>query len=402
MVSKFARSTSLQTLLVVTLFLLLRPVLPAVAPKLFYTISLVIKDLLVWLMPITVCAFIAHAIMAFDRKAPLFIALLLIFEFCSNFTSVWYAFGTGSLAATYIPKITAIAHQSDFQALGRLPLHKPSWWSADKGFLAGLLLGCVIIFLKNPRGARAIQLLKNTMEVILTRFFRRLIPLFILGFLAQIIETHLVQHMVQHYTTLLVFLCIFLSAYIGILLLLSASFSLSGALRNLRNLLPASGIALTSGCSLSTMPWTIAGAAKNLKNPELAKAVIPATTNIQQIGDCIANTFLCFLLYRYFYGHNPDIWVWLQFSIVFVLARYATAAVIGGAIFLMLPIYESYLNFNGEMIATILAFNVLLDPIITSTNVLANGILCRVFEMVWLGCHRLPFLRRLHPVASEL
>ena len=49
----------------------------------------------------------------------------------------------------------------------------------------------------------------------------------------------------------------------------------------------------------------------------------------------------------------------------------------------MLPIYETYLNFNTEMIAIILALNVVLDPIVTSCNVVANGALCRVFEVVW-------------------
>jgi Na+/H+-dicarboxylate symporter len=49
----------------------------------------------------------------------------------------------------------------------------------------------------------------------------------------------------------------------------------------------------------------------------------------------------------------------------------------------MLPLYEAYLNFNGEMIALILALNVILDPLVTSCNVLANGALCRTFERVW-------------------
>jgi Na+/H+-dicarboxylate symporter len=72
-----------------------------------------------------------------------------------------------------------------------------------------------------------------------------------------------------------------------------------------------------------------------------------------------------------------------------MLARFATAAVQGGAIFIMLPIYETYLDFNGEMIALILALNVVLDPLITSCNVLANGALCRTFERVWGGVQSL-------------
>ncbi len=36
------------------------------------------------------------------------------------------------------------------------------------------------------------------------------------------------------------------------------------------------------------------------------------------------------------------------------------------------------------MVALILALNVVLDPIITSTNVLCNGVLAIIFERVWL------------------
>ena len=134
------------------------------------------------------------------------------------------------------------------------------------------------------------------------------------------------------------------------------------------------------------MPIIISATAKNLKNPKFADTIIPATINIQQIGDCIVNSFLCFLIYRNFFGYNPDIVTWLKFTSVFIFARFATAAVVGGAIFLMLPIYQHYLHFSNEMIAMIIAFNVILDPIVTSSNVLANGGLAKIFEMVWFLC----------------
>ncbi|MGV2432182.1 MAG UNVERIFIED_CONTAM: dicarboxylate/amino acid:cation symporter [Rickettsiaceae bacterium] len=139
-------------------------------------------------------------------------------------------------------------------------------------------------------------------------------------------------------------------------------------------------MALTSSCSLSTMPWTIKGASLNLDNPDFAKAVIPATTNIQQIGDCIMHIFLCILIYNHFYGHIPDFDTLLRFSFVFAIARFATAAVLGGAIFILIPIYQSYLDFSDEMVAIIFALNVILDPIVTSSNVMANGGLARVLK----------------------
>ncbi|EKE09207.1 MAG: hypothetical protein ACD_16C00205G0003 [uncultured bacterium] len=378
---------SFQVFLVLSTYLIFAQALPQVMHQFFYTLSLFIKDMLIWVMPITVGFFIAYAVQSFEKKAPLFILILLLFEACSNFMSVWYAYGCATFASEILPSFGVSNLSSEFTALWRFPVVKPSWWSAEKGAILGLVLGCFNALKPTAKLTQLITQGRGILEWILTRVFARLIPLFILGFAAQMYQTNLLTHVFAHYSVLVLWLMAFLFIYLLFLFTLGAGPSFTKVLANIKNLLPAGGIALTSGCSLSTMPWTIQGAAKNLENPNLAQGIIPATTNIQQIGDCIANTFLCFLIYRHFYGVNPDLITWGSFSIVFVLARFATAAVLGGAIFIMLPIYESYLNFTPEMIAIILALNVFLDPLITSTNVIANGALCRVFEKVWRKIH---------------
>lgn len=374
---RFLQHRSIQTFLAIVIYLLLAPVISKETSQMFYSISLFIKDILLWTLPITICCFIAHTVSSFEKRAPLFILTLFVFEALSNGLSVWYAYVCGYLAEHAIPpaSVASVSVVDSFSPLWRLPLVKPSWWSADKGTFVGLFLGIIAAFTSSPL-KRVISKGKEYAEYVLTRIFSRLIPIFIVGFIAKMHRTSILNGAYVNIFFLLIF---FLVVYIAFLFILGSGFSL----KSIKNLLPAGGIAFSSGCSLSTMPWTIEGATKNLKNKELAKAIIPATTNIQQIGDCIANAFLCFLIYRHFNGFAPPLTVWLAFSSIFVLARFATAAVIGGAIFVMLPIYEGYLGFNAEMIALILAFNVILDPIITSANVMANGALCRVFEKVW-------------------
>ena len=374
---------SIQVVLIVALYLGIAPFLPIEAHRGLYTISLFIKDLLLWFLPITVSLFIAHAISSFEKRAPLFILSLFIFEAFSNAMSVWYSFGCGHLAAGYLKSLLPYHLADAFEPLWRIPLNKPTWWAADKGTFAGIAVGLITVF-KFSSLRPLITKTKEGAEKILTRLFSRLIPLFILGFVARMYKTQLLNQMFTQYTDFLLWLLLCLVNYIALLFLIASGFSITGFFRSIKNLLPAAGIAFSSGCSLSTMPWTIEGTAKNLDNPSLAKAVIPATTNIQQIGDCIANTFLCFLIYLHFNGQAPALCICVPFTIVFILARFATAAVLGGAIFVMLPLYESYLSFTPEMIAIILAFNVILDPLITCSNVVANGALCRIFERSWL------------------
>jgi hypothetical protein len=373
-----------QVIFTIGIYLLLANHLPLEVHRGFYAFSVFLKDLLLWMLPITVGLFIAHTICSFHRSAPLFVAALILFEGFSNLSSVWFSFGAGHIAADFLPVIQLPTLNMEFSPLLRLPAFKPGWWSAGNGTLVGLVTGFFVLFTKNEGLKLRIERGKEKAQWVLTQVFSRLIPLFILGFIARMHETHILNHLFAHYGLLILALFLTMSAYLLLLMFVSSNGTWKGFLQTAKNLMPAGGIAFTSGCSLSTMPWTIEGASKNLKNPDFAKAIIPATTNIQQIGDCIANTFICFLLYNHFFGHSPSFVTWLNFSIVFVLARFATAAVIGGAIFIMLPIYETYLGFNPEMIAIILAFNVVLDPLITASNVLANGALCRVFEKVWL------------------
>ena len=390
----FLRHRSVQVLGTVALYIMLAPYLPTKAHQFFYTISLFIREALVWVMPFTVMMFIAHTIFSFERRAPLFILSIMLFEALSNFSSVWYAYGAASVAVNYVPEVKAIQQSVYFEPLCNVSFLKPFWWSSQYGVAAGLFVGLVLAFVKAPKLTGFVTMGKRGVEFLLTRVFANLIPLFILGFVAHMYHTQLLGNLMNHYGWLILWLVGFILFYILGVFVLGAGLSVARVSQHIANLLPAGGVALTSGCSLSTMPWTISGTAKNLDDPELANAIIPTTTNIQQIGDCIANAFLCFLIYYHFYGSAPTVIEWAAFSFVFVLTRYATAAILGGAIFIMLPIYEAYLNFTPEMLAIILAFNVILDPIITSSNVVANGALCRVFERVWQRLNNLKIISK--------
>ena len=377
------KNRSVQTICLIVLYAICAPYFSMHIHQSLYTISVFIKDTLIWLMPITVGIFIASTIDSFERKAPLFILILVLFEGCSNLLSVWYAYGSALIVSSELPGFKIVVQQDDFAVLWRMPFTKPGWWGAVNGSIAGLIIGSVSAFIGPLKFKASLRIAKNTVEAILIKGFGSLIPIFVIGFIAQIYKTGMLDHIIVNYSILMLYLVIALIIYIFFIFLVGNLFRLLPTITNIRNLIPAGMIALSSACSLSTMPWTIKGTAKNLKDPELAKAIIPATTNIQQIGDCLANAFLCFLVYKSFFGINPDIIIWSTFTLVFVVTRFAAAGVTGGSTFLMLPIYQHYLSFNDEMIAIMLTMNVILDPIITSCNVMANGGLAKIFENVW-------------------
>ena len=333
-------------------------------------------------MPFIVCFYIAFTVQSFKKQAPLFLVSLLLFEGFSNFICLWYAYGLGTVSYTHIPFFKETITLDALDPLFSFPFTKPLWYSVDKASFLGVVMGLMTLIPSFKKIQQAIKTTKKIADFILMRIFSKLIPLFVVGFVANLYVSGSLKQLALSLSSLLPWLIGGLFVYIFLLYFIAAG-GLKKAIVFIKNILPAGFLALTSGCSLSTMPWTIQGARKNLNDPDLANALIPATTNIQQIGDCIINAFLSYMIYVQFMGHPPSIDLWIPFCFVFTLARFTTAAVMGGAIFIMLPIYEKYLSFSPSMIALILAFNVLLDPIVTSHNVMANGALCSVFEKIW-------------------
>lgn len=380
-----------QVFFVLCLYSMLSPILTWTTHRALYSISLTIKDILMAVMPLTMSFFIAHTIASFRKQALIFVGVLIIFESFSNFSCLWYAWSIGSGFVTWALPLTYHPLPVDFEPLWRVPWTLPSFWSPHYGVFVGLVFGMISAF-SSPKHvlSRFVHKGKSTVEWVLTRIFSRLLPLFVLGFFARMSQTSFLAHFGSNIFLFINTLSVSIFLYILFFIFLG-SFDKSHSLkewgqvagRHLRNVIGPAGTAFSTGCSLSTMPWTIRAAEKNLEDPDLARVLIPATTNIQQVGDCIFQGFLCVVLYHAWHGHVPDPTLWLTFAVVFTLARFATAAVLGGAIFLMLPIYERYLGFTPDMIAIVLALNTLLDPIVTGSNVMANATLCRVFEKVW-------------------
>jgi len=378
----FIKNTPLQTLCVVALAFLFKDAISPSVASMFYTLSTVLKDLLLLFLPIAICVYIATTLAHFEKKGLLLLIALLAFEALSNTCASVAAYGLSFVGAPLFAHHDMVTSNATLEPLFSIASFCPSFWRVEYGSLAGVILGISLPYLRNTFLVRVVEQGKRTVDFILSKGFSKLIPLFVLGFFINLTRTWSLDVFAQKGGLAIGVLAVGLLSYITFLYFLAAG-SISKAFLFLKNAMPAGLTAFSSMSSVATMPVTIECTRKNLHNPDFAKMLIPATTNIQQIGDCFTNVFLCCVILSFFGKGIPDVHTFTTFLTVFILARYTTAAVVGGAIFIMLPIYQTYLGFTPEMIALILAFNMLLDPLVTSTNVMANVGLCSLFEKFW-------------------
>ncbi len=381
---KILTNTTFQTIIAICFVLAFGSHLPLSISRGFYTFSVLIRDLLMYVLPIAIFTYITSMLAGLKQQAFLLVGVLLFFEALSNTLSISYAYGIGFFVYNKISLLSNPFQKAEslvpYFSLGQF---RPLFYTVDKGTFLGVLTG---FFFATGKGTSIMPFfykLRKLIDLIFSKILAKLIPGMVLGFLLNTQKSGLLTNLTQNYGFAFLIIIGGILFYLLLLFSIAGSCHLREIVRQVKNIWPVGVIAFTSSSSAATMPFTISAVEKSVKNRSFASLIIPATTNIQQIGDCIANVFFGLLILKQFGFSFPEINTWLPFMTVYVLARFTTAGMIGGAIFILIPIYEKYLGFTPEMSSVLLALNILLDPIITSSNVMANGALCVIFERVW-------------------
>lgn len=379
----FLGKTSVQTFLAMLAAVPVGKYAPDAVVWFLYGLGLLIKDSILLFLPFAIFVFIATSLNYFEKKGALLVVCLVFFEAISNSLASLSAYFLSLSGSSFCAVGKAGPFESPGEGFFSVAALKPWFWRVEYATLLGLAAGLASPYFAPKAWRKILNPLRSFVETIFVKIFAKIIPIFVLGSFAGLAGRGDFFGLLSRSGYVISFMLAGLSLYLFLLYFCAAGFSLKRTFLYLKNCAPAILTAFSSMSSAATMPVTIRVTKKNLKNPSFAEMLIPATANVQQIGDCFINVFLCCSILIFFGENIPSLGEFLVFLGIFVAARFTTAGFVGGAIFVMLPIYQNYLGFDEEKTALILAFNMLLDPIVTSSNVAANCALCVLFEKFW-------------------
>ncbi len=355
---------------IVLLAAFLNPYIPVGVQSIFFALGLSIKSLIMFFLPVVIFGLLFKTAAQLAKSATKIIIFLLIAICCSNFISTMLSYNVGMLVHHFDLSIAPLKEHAGLVPAWDFVL--PKWASNAYAMFAGLVLG-IATSLFCPKIAAKVSLpIEKTVNWIL-RGFLMVMPLFIAGFALKLAHDGMIVKIVKDYALIFGVIALALFTYIGFIYLAANGFRFARFLNSIKNMLPAAVAGFGSMSSAAAMPLTIIGVEKNSKEPDIARAVVPATVNIHLIGDCFAIPIFAFAVLKNFGMDQPDLWAYLMFAFYFVMAKFSVAAIPGGGIIVMLPILESFLGFNGEMMSLITALYILFDPVITSANILGNG-----------------------------
>jgi Na+/H+-dicarboxylate symporter len=344
--------------------------LPLTLKSILYGMSLSLKSVIVFILPFMIFGLIFNTAAQMAKQASKWIFLILALVCISNFTSTIIAYFIGGFVFQFDLTMAVPLEGNSLTPLWNFTL--PTLIGNGQSMFAGLFLGIILGWLK-PALAQKTAARFNKMVSFLLKGILCIIPLFISGFIVKMVHDQMMSHILQNYILIFAVIAVSVLSYIGFLFLFVNNFKQKTFIESLKNMLPAALVGCGSMSSAAAMPLTILGAEKSSKNPEIAKSIIPVTVNIHLIGDCFAIPIFAFAIMKSFGLAAPDFSTYVIFAAYFVLAKFSVAAVPGGGILVMIPVLESYLGFNSEMLSLITALYILFDPITTPANIVGNG-----------------------------
>ncbi|NSM56251.1 dicarboxylate/amino acid:cation symporter [Wolbachia endosymbiont of Atemnus politus] len=351
---------------------------PVEAKDFLYSVSLSIKEILLFIMPFIVFALIFSSVSNLRQSAIKFLLLLVITIFLSNLASSLIAYSIGHFILQNAYSIQDVTYEETIFPLWsfKLPLLLSNFHALAYGFVSSVVVSVLL-----PKKSRELSCKMSDLTLfVLKVFLTPIIPVFILGLALKMQHDQVLSVIFRDYSIIFVIITSATYFYIFLLYGVANSFKVTSWITSISNMMPAFITAMSTMSSNATMPLTLAGSKKNVNQPDVASSVIPITASFHLVGDCFFIIILSMIITSGYALSTTD---YATFLLYFLLFKFAIVAVPAGGMVVMLPILEKYLKFSPEMLSLITALYVVFDPIITSANVMGNGAFTIMFTKLY-------------------
>jgi Na+/H+-dicarboxylate symporter len=357
------------------------PFLPLVAKQAIYTLSVCIKSAMGMLLPFIIFGLLFTAFGRFTNGATTLIALILSLVCVSNFAAAFVAHYAGEWAFNHL-NMTNLAPdtQQEQQVLQPLfTLTLPRLIGTSKAMLAGMILGVIAPKVFSEATAKATVVIEKVVNAMILGFVAT-VPLFIAGFVVKLQYDGMIALVAKDYASIMMVVVTAQVVYLFLFYFILDNCNFQKTFISLKNMVPAGISGFVTMSSAVTMPLTIMGTEKNVKDSNLVRSVIPATVNIHLIGNCFTAVILVYAVLKSFGMPVPSLTAFVVFSLYFVMSKFSVVAVPGGGVAALLPLLEAHLGFKEDMISLFTAVYLLFEPLITCGSVMGNGAFAKLID----------------------
>ena len=373
LLKKISKSLPFRLLFCIILAFLLAHHLGDNIIRFFFTISCILKEILMYILPVIIFGYIFSAIISLEKNAPMLIIVILLLVTVSNALSSLTSYG---IAMQYLPYINIIKNTDITLSNIITPffsINIGQLISSNKAMLVGATLGILFCYFKQPKVSNYSMKLQSFITFFLEKCFIPVLPLYIFGFVLKMHREGELEILFKNYAQVFILICALIAVYIFLMYLVANNFSWKKCKNSLKEMSAAGLTGFSTISSAVAIPVTISATEKNTSNGPFAKLIIPATVNIHMIGHGLSIPITSLTILMIYGQPLPSLETFIVFVLYFCIAKFSATAVPGGGIIVILPILQSQLGFTPEMCSIIIMLDILQDAILTSANVMGNG-----------------------------
>lgn len=346
-----------------------------------YSVSLGIKEVLSFTMPFIIFSLMFNSINNLKNSAIKFIILLFAAVFLSNLLSSLLGYFTGYIIVQNFHINSNMLLPTD--ALGSLWNFKlPILISNFQALILGVISGMTAHKIVPHKSDMIAKRLAGIAFFLLKRILIPIMPLFILGFILKLQHDQILLVVFKDYIAIFTIMIVVIYLYVILLYGIASSFNITNWLTSMKNMAPALVTAIATSSSSATIPVTLEGCKKNVKEHDMVDSMVPVIASTSSPGNCFCIIVLALVIIESFGTQSLTIWGHLSFLLYFLLLKF-TAAAPGSNIIVVLGILEGYLHFSPAMLSLITAIYVMINPIITGANVTGDGALIIIFTKLY-------------------
>lgn len=367
-------SLPMQLLLVITTVITCGSYIPIEAIQFFYTLSVIFKECLNFMLPFMVFAFICAGILSFKQRAPLVIGIMLVLVFISNMLTPLIAYVVSSSLLSIITNniiLTQVATHCSMQPLIAFTL--PRFIQPEWAIFIAVATGSVVSYLNITQAQQLIFQGKQSIEWIVNTLFIPVLPLYIFGFLVELHHRGVFYDLFQSYGKTYALIIALQYFLLLIIYLIAAGFNFKKTFEYIRNAMPSYLTAFGTMSSTASIPVTVKCAEKNTNNKPLAEIATPILANIHMLGDAVAVPILAIVTLYLFQGTIPSLPTFATFMIYYSTTMLAASGIPGGGIMVTIPILKAILGCSDAMISIMITLHLLQDGFGTGGNVMGDG-----------------------------
>ena len=339
------------------------------------TIGDVLRQVIVFCVPLIIVGFIAPSIAKLGENVSRILGVALLAAYLSTLGAALLSMAAGF---GIIPHLTLAEGAEALREVPSLefPLDIPAIMPVTSALALALMLGLAAVWAKASRFTALLVEFQRMVLTIVVKIVIPILPFFIVCTFAGLAWEGTLTSQLPVFLAVIAIVLVGHFVWLGVLYGAAGAYSRTNPWEVLRHYGSAYLTAVGTMSSAATLGVALecAGQAKTLRR-DMVSFGIPLFANIHLCGSVLTEVFFCMVVSQILYGALPSLPTMLLFCVLLGVFAIGAPGVPGGTVMASLGLVTGLLGFDGAGTALVLTVFALQDSFGTACNVTGDGAL---------------------------